>query len=147
MGAKNPIFRKTAMSSGKIYNWGKFSKSRFSFQIRFGPFWMNSIKKISTKKCFLFIFSTYDLFFRKKWPCPLKSLNGRFSFEIEIFILEYIVNHSESIPIKKISSKNFCLRHFYDQKWPKSEVFRWFLVGRKFFFSKNFCTSFQYFLF
>ena len=43
---------------------------------------------------------------------PEKSRNGIF-FEIEIFILKYALNNSESIRIKK-STKDFCICHFFD---------------------------------
>ena len=38
---------------------------------------------------------------------------------------------------KKFSTKNFCLCHFFDQKWPKIEVF-WKFWAKKSFFQKKF---------
>ena len=68
------------------------------------------------------------------------------NFEIEIFVLKYVLDHSESIPTKKIfSTKNFCLCHFFDQKWPKIEVF-WQFFSKKIFvptFRTFYCGSFE----
>ena len=55
------------------------------------------------------------------------------------------MDHSESIPTqKKFSTKNFCLCLFFDQKWPKIEVFWRFLV-ENFFWKKFFVPSFRFF--
>ena len=77
-------------------------------------------KKKFRSKVFVFtMFSTYyPLFFEKMAVSPEKSQNGNI-FEIEIFILKYVFNHSESIPTKKnFSIQNFCLCHFFDL-WPR----------------------------
>ena len=56
--------------------------------------------------------------------------NGKKIFKIDIFVLKNVLNHSKSIPIQKIFSKNF--RFFvpiFVILWPKN-IFSFF--GRKF---------------
>ena len=87
--------------------------------------------------------STYDPHFSKKWLC--QAIMGIF-FEIEIFVLKYVLNHSESIPTKKFffRPKIFVFAIF----WPKMAKNKGFLkiFGRKkTFFNKIFVPSFRTF--
>ena len=77
--------------------------------------------------------------FRKNGYVPKKKVTMEYFFEIGTFILKYVLDYSESIPIKI-----FCLCHFFDQKWPKLEVFWRFLVEKNF-FSKIFLPTFRNF--
>ena len=71
-----------------------------------------STKKIFRPKIFVFdIFLTCDPSFWKNGY--LKSWWEKI-FEIEIFVLKYVLVHSESIPTKKILTKIFFLCHFFD---------------------------------
>ena len=71
-------------------------------------------KSIPTKKYFRpkffvsAIFSTYEPQSFEKWLCPLRNVIMGKNFEIQIFILKFILDHSESIPIK-----NFCRPKFF----------------------------------
>ena len=56
----------------------------------------------------------------KKWLNPRKNLQWKKIFDFEIFVLKYVSKHSESIPIKKNSTKIFRLCHFFTilaKKW------------------------------
>ena len=123
----DPIFRK----NGCQVTMGKhFRNQDFCFKIRFGPFWINSDQKFLS----LPFFRPGTPFFEKM---AMSSHNGK-NFEIEIFVLKYVLDHSESIPTqKKFLTKIFCLCHFFDQKWPKIEVF-WGFLAEKIFFQKIF---------
>ena len=66
-------------------------------------------------------------------------------FEIEIFIIKYVLDHSDSIATKKFLTKNYCLCHFFDKEWPKLEIFVIFLV-RNFFSKKFLYPPFEFFL-
>ena len=71
------------------------------------------------------MFSTYyPLFFEKMAVSPEKSQNGNI-FEIEIFILKYVFNHSETITIKKIWPKTLVFAIFR-QKRPNLDVLKSF---------------------
>ena len=54
--------------------------------------------------------SAYDPHFSKKWLCQV--IMGIF-FEIEIFVLKYVLGHSESIPTKKNFDQNFLSLSFF----------------------------------
>ena len=82
-------------------HYGKFFRNQyFHFKVRFEAFWSDSDQKTSTKK-----FSSH---FSKEWLCPQRKVIIENFFEIEIFILKYVSDHSELIPIKK-TNKNNCL--------------------------------------
>ena len=87
--------------------------------------------------CLSHFFWPVTPFFEKRL-CQV--ITGNF-FEIEIFFSKYVLDYPQSILTKKISTKDFCLCHFFDQKWLEIEVFGRFLVP-KYFFRKFFCTSF-----
>ena len=47
---------------------------------------------------------------------------SRKKFEVEIFILKYVLNHSESIPTKKKFSKKIFVIAISGQKWPTFNI-------------------------
>ena len=80
------------------------------------------IKKIFNQKFLtLPFFQLMTPFLKKMAMSPEKNQYGIF-FEIEIFILKYILEHFESIPIKKSSTKIFYLQFF--QTRPHFSIFR-----------------------
>ena len=103
------------MSHHTLVIMGKFFRNRdFHFKTRLEHSESIPIKKIFRLKIFIFaIFSTYEHHFLKKWLCPQRKVIMGF-FEIEVFILRYVLDHSESIPFKKEISTNFFL------SWPFS---------------------------
>ena len=82
-----------------------------------------SNKNVRPKFFVFFIFSTYDLHFLKKWLFVKRNSVMEHFFEIKIFILEYVCDHSESILIIKKFRPNFYLSHFVNisrhffEKW------------------------------
>ena len=52
--------------------------------------------------------------FSKKWLSQKKNFQWKKIFKIDIFVLKYVLNHSKSIPTKKMFSKNF---RFFGQKF------------------------------
>ena len=120
---------------------GQFYRTQdFHFKIHFEPFWIHSDKKISAKNFCLCHFMKYDRHFSKKWLCHQTS-HKRIFFEIKAFILKYVLDYSESIPIKKKFGQNFFIfAIFSDQKWTKLEV--WRFLSKKCFSEKNFYIFF-----
>ena len=56
----------------------------------------------------------YTSYFSKKRLCPQRQVITGIFFEIEIFVLKYVLAHFESLLPKKVfSTKNFCLCHFF----------------------------------
>ena len=104
-----PIFQKRLCPQRKLKMTKIFWNRDFNFRRCHGPFWIYSDQKI--KKNFL-RFLTCDPISQKR-QCQV--IMG-YSFEIEIFVLKYVLDYSESIQTKK-STKNFCLCHFFDL-WP-----------------------------
>ena len=94
---------------------GKIFRNRdFHFEIRFRPFGIDFDQKIRPKIFVLAIF-TYDPFSKKMAMSPEKVITGKM-FEIEIFILRYVLDHSESIPIKNFRPKIFVFAFFTFEK-------------------------------
>ena len=125
----------------KILDGKKFSISRFSFQNtlwnilnRFRP------KKISTKIFLLSHFFTILVILAEKWQSPTKKFYTGKIFDFEIFILEYVLRHSESILTKKISTKFFDLVifHYFGHFGRKTTVPRKKFHTGKFFGSRDF---------
>ena len=73
--------------------------------------------------------SAYDPHFSKKWLCQV--IMGIF-FEIDIFVLKYVLDHSESIPTKNFFDQKFLSLLFFRPKKAKNRGFCRFLV--EFFF-------------
>ena len=80
------------------------------------------VKKLDPKFLSLPFFRNVTPYFKKMAVSRGKS-KWDFFFEIEIFILKYVLDHSASIPIQKIWPKIFVFAIFFDQNWPKLEVF------------------------
>ena len=99
------VFAKTAMSQKKFFQREKI----FKIDIFVLNHVLNHSKSIPTKKNFSKIFRFFGhQFFEKKTAMSQKKCFQREEiFKIEIFILKYVFNHSESIPNKKMFSKNF----------------------------------------
>ena len=80
----------------------------------------------------------------KKCFVPGKILLREKIFDFHLFVLKYISKHSESIPTKKILTKNFWFGYFsllshYQQKWLTPRKIFW--NGKKFSF-----RDFRFFL-
>ena len=115
----------------------------FRFKVRLWPFWIDSNQRNLRPKIFVFaICSTYDPppFFEKIVMFKEKSHKWDIFFEIKILILRYVLDHSESSPIKKVDQKSLSLP-FLRSKVAK---FRGFLkiFDRKIKFQKKIVHSF-----
>ena len=106
----------------KFYTGKKFSISRFSFLIR-----LKLSELIPTKKFLINIFGF--VIFWLVWPFCRKTTESHEKnftrlkiFDFEIFILKYVLKHSESIPTKKNWRKffDFDIFSLFLPFWPKN---------------------------
>ena len=89
-------------------------------------------KSIPTKKNFRNFFWLFGLkFFEKTAMSQKKIFQGEKIFKLEIFILKYVLNHSESIPTKKIFENFPFFGHFGGKKSRFFAIFQFFKATRK----------------
>ena len=115
---------------------GKNFRNRdFRFKIRFGPFWIDSDQKNFFDQKFLSLpfFRPGTPFFEKMAMSSHNGKNFRFrDFRFKIRFGPFWIDYDQ----KKNFGQKFLSLPFFDQKWPKIEVFWRFLV------EKFFCNLF-----
>ena len=94
---------------------------------------ISMVKKFSSKIFVLSIFSTYDPHFSIKWLCPQRKVIMRNFFRNRDFHFKIPFGRFWIDSDKKLKKIFFC--YFFDQKWPKLEIFEYFWWK---FFSKEF---------
>ena len=138
----DPIFRKNGYVKSQ---WEKI----FEIEIFVSKYVLDHSESIPTKKIFstknfcLCHFLTCDPIFRKK-GCQVTM--GKI-FEFEIFVLKYVLDHSESILKKKFFfDQKFLSLTFFDPKMAKNRGFLKIFGRKKFFFKKIFVPSLRTFI-
>ena len=120
----SPIFWKKRLCPWKKFNGKKFSKSIFSFH---NTFW-TVLNRFRPKTFFRKIFDFLSPIFWKT-PMSLKKFSTGKIFKIDIFDLKHVLNHSKSIPTKKIFEKFSIFGNFLPFLVPKKRFFE-FLGGK-----------------
>ena len=113
------FFEKTAMSQKKNFQREKI----FKIDIFVLKHVLDHSKSIPTKKIFSKNLRFLVTNFSKNGYVPEKNFQREKIFKIEIFILKYALNHSESIPTKKNFRKFFENFRFFGHFWGKNHVF------------------------
>ena len=87
----------------KILHGKNFRFRDFRFKIRFKPFWIDSDQKIFFDQNFLPLsfFRYFGHFGRKTTKSDEKNFTREKIFDLQIFVLKYVLKHSETIPAKK----------------------------------------------